>query len=175
MSIKKTIVDEIYLPLRKKLARIYRTILYCPLIQRVIYKIHDRKLIVDDIEMEIDFDVDAVYMWVDGDDPQIIQKRNKYLKLAGKQPVQEAIAKGRFFDNDELKYSLRSLDKYAPWIRHIYLITDNQVPKWLKENSKLTIVDHKDIIDDKYGVADIHRFILVGVPENPCQEIRDPI
>lgn len=161
--------------IKRKLAEIYRRLMYNNLTLPHFYKKRDKDLKEQD--KDINFDVDAVYMWVDGDDPQIIQKRNKYLKLAGKEPTQEAIAKGRFFDNDELKYSLRSLEKYAPWIRHIYLITDNQVPKWLKETPKLTIVDHKDIIDEKYlptfnsevidynihkikGLAD--RFILIN-------------
>jgi hypothetical protein len=28
---------------------------------------------------------------------------------------------------DELRYSLRSLEKYAPWVRHVYLVTNGQV------------------------------------------------
>jgi UDP-N-acetylglucosamine-lysosomal-enzyme len=33
----------------------------------------------------------------------------------------------RYRDNNELKYSLRSLEKFAPWIRNVYVVTDNQV------------------------------------------------
>jgi hypothetical protein len=89
-------------------------------------------------------------MWVDGNDPEIREKRLKHLKLENKPLNVQSAAKGRFYDNEELKYSFRSLEKYAPWIRKIFLITDNQVPKWLKKHPKVTIVDHKDIIDDKY-------------------------
>ena len=50
-------------------------------------------------------------------------------------------------DNDELKYSLRSLEKYANWINKIYIITDNQVPEWLNtDNKKVKIIDHSEII-----------------------------
>jgi len=28
-------------------------------------------------------------------------------------------------------FSLRSLDRFAPWVRKVYLVTDNQIPKWL--------------------------------------------
>jgi len=57
--------------------------------------------------------------------------------------VQEAIAPeetgvnartgsaNRYRDNNELKYSLRSLVKYAPWVRRIFIVTANQVPSWL--------------------------------------------
>lgn len=55
--------------------------------------------------------------------------------------------KGRFSDNQELKYSLRSAEKYAPWIRKIFIVTDNQVPEWLDtDNEKIKIVDHKEIL-----------------------------
>ena len=43
----------------------------------------------------------------------------------------------RFADWDELKYSLRSLEKYAPWVRHVYIVTNGQIPSWLDmENSR---------------------------------------
>ncbi|MHA1550090.1 MAG: hypothetical protein ACTSXV_01390, partial [Alphaproteobacteria bacterium] len=46
---------------------------------------------------------------------------------------------------DELKYSLRSIDLFLPWVRKIFIVTDNQTPKWLKNHPKIQIVDHKDI------------------------------
>lgn len=39
----------------------------------------------------------------------------------------DADADNRYRDSNELLYSLRSLEKYAPWVRHIYIVTDNQV------------------------------------------------
>jgi UDP-N-acetylglucosamine-lysosomal-enzyme len=46
-------------------------------------------------------------------------------------------------DNEELRYSLRSIEKYAPWVRHIYLVTNGQVPYWLNmTNPKITVVTH---------------------------------
>ena len=56
--------------------------------------------------------------------------------------------KGRFVSNDELKYSLRSVEKYAPWINKIYIVTDdNQVPKWLNlKHPKIKIVDSRVIM-----------------------------
>jgi UDP-N-acetylglucosamine-lysosomal-enzyme len=38
-----------------------------------------------------------------------------------------AVSTNRFADTEELRYSLRSLEKYAPWVRHIYLVTNGQV------------------------------------------------
>lgn len=49
-------------------------------------------------------------------------------------------------DNEELRYSLRSVWKYAPWIRHIWVVTNGQVPYWLNtEHPRLTVVQHRDI------------------------------
>ena len=49
----------------------------------------------------------------------------------------EASSLRRFTDWDELKYSLRSLEKYAPWVRHVYIVTNGQIPSWLDmENSR---------------------------------------
>jgi len=36
----------------------------------------------------------------------------------------EAASESRYRDTGELRYSLRSLEKYAPWVRHVYLVTD---------------------------------------------------
>ena len=48
-----------------------------------------------------------------------------------------------------MKYSLRSIAQYAPWIHRIFIVTDNQVPVWLDtSNPKVKIVDHKDIMPD---------------------------
>lgn len=96
-------------------------------------------------------DIDIVFLWCDGDDPQIREKREFYLKNSQKEIPLEAKAKGRFKNNDELKYALRSVEKYAPFIRKIFLVTDNQIPTWLNTNHpKLTVIDHKDIIPSEY-------------------------
>jgi hypothetical protein len=36
----------------------------------------------------------------------------------------------RFRDNQELKYSLRSIEKYAGWVRKIFIVTNGQLPNW---------------------------------------------
>lgn len=92
-------------------------------------------------------DIDLVYLWVNGNDPQWLTKRNACI---GKTEEKSAVnCDGRYADNDELKYSLRSIDKYAPWLRRIFIVTDNQVPVWLDtSNAKVRIVDHKEIMPD---------------------------
>ena len=39
-----------------------------------------------------------------------------------------AMSDNRYRDSEELRYSLRSLVKFAPWIRKIFIVTDNQIP-----------------------------------------------
>ena len=56
----------------------------------------------------------------------------------------------RFADNDELRYSLRSLQQNAPWVRHVYLVTNGQVPSWLDlDNPRITLVTHGEIFPNK--------------------------
>lgn len=92
-------------------------------------------------------DIDLVYLWVNGNDPQWLAKRNACI---GKTEEKSAVnCDGRYADNDELKYSLRSIEKYAPWLRRIFIVTDNQVPVWLDtSNARVRIVDHKEIMPD---------------------------
>ncbi|XP_014676988.1 PREDICTED: N-acetylglucosamine-1-phosphotransferase subunits alpha/beta-like [Priapulus caudatus] len=46
----------------------------------------------------------------------------------------------------ELRYSLRSLQTHAPWVRHIYIVTNGQIPYWLNlDNPRITIVTHEEI------------------------------
>lgn len=90
-------------------------------------------------------DIDFVYLWVDGSDPVWRAKKDVHIGVDKTQSLVNC--EGRYADNDELKYSLRSLEKYAPWIRTIHIVTDNQVPKWLDtSNPKIHIVDHSEIL-----------------------------
>lgn len=97
------------------------------------------------------FPVDIVYLWCDGNDPVFLEKKEKALASQGKKLEKQAIAPGRFVDNSELKYALRSLEKYAPFIRYVYIVTDNQTPHWLNTNHpQLKMINHQDIIPQEY-------------------------
>ena len=90
--------------------------------------------------------IDMVYLWVNGNDP--VWRARKEAFIRGEEYVPgEANLESRFVDNDELKYSLRSVEACAPWINHIYIVTDNQVPSWLNvDNPRVSVVDHKQIL-----------------------------
>lgn len=88
--------------------------------------------------------VDLVYLWVDDKDSLWQEKRAKSASINA---LKESTNECRFKNNDELKYSLRSAEKFAPWINKIFIVTDNQVPSWLNTNcEKIRIVDHSEII-----------------------------
>lgn len=68
-------------------------------------------------------DIDAVYTWVDGTDPVW---QEEYFNFTNR-----TIDESRFRNNNELLYSLRSLEKFAPFIKNIYIVTNGQAPDWL--------------------------------------------
>ena len=95
-----------------------------------------------------DFDepIDLVYLWIDNKDPVWVKKKAEYDKNSANYN-KDAVSDCRFINNDELKYSLRSVEKNIPWINKIYIVTDNQIPKWLNtENNKIMPVNHSEII-----------------------------
>jgi len=52
----------------------------------------------------------------------------------------------RFADHDELRYSMRSLVTYGGWVRHVYLVTNGQVPTWLNlSHPKITVITHEQL------------------------------
>jgi len=91
--------------------------------------------------------VDIVYTWVDGSDPawQVLKKSEYQKQCQNLNFGSDATAQRRFRSRDELKYSLRSILQFAPWINHIYIVTCDQKPKWLKPHPKITLVSHKTI------------------------------
>lgn len=100
--------------------------------------------------IDFSFPVDLVYLWVDGNDENWRAKKN-YWQQQIKGVDSQAVTDGRFIDNEELKYSLRSAEKYAPWINKIFIVTDEQIPQWLDtSHPKIKVVFHKDFIPQKY-------------------------
>ena len=98
---------------------------------------------VDDVR----FDVDVVYTWVDGDDEDWLAARDARVTGLGGTPSARAGGASRYRSRDELRYSMRSLHLFAPWVRRIHLVTAGQVPTWLDtSHPAITVVDHRDIL-----------------------------
>ncbi|MET9323508.1 Stealth CR1 domain-containing protein [Streptomyces sp. NPDC003038] len=96
---------------------------------------------------DIDFPIDAVITWVDSSDPAWRRRRDlaaAAVDRSGSQAVDRA--EHRYRDRGELRYCLRSIAAHAPWIRHVFLVTDDQTPHWLATaHPRITVVDHRDL------------------------------
>lgn len=98
--------------------------------------------------------VDVVIAWVDGDDPRLAEKRSRYLpgglisSGSGAHPT-------RFASSDEIRYCVLSILRFAPFVRNIFIVTDEQDPgidgdvrKYFPERAgSLKIIDHREIFE----------------------------
>ena len=98
-----------------------------------------------------DMPIDVVYTWVDDRDPDWRARRDAALAAAppggsaSRHP--SATGQGRFADTEELRFSLRSLHRCANWVRRIHLVTDGQVPAWLRrDDPRLSVVSHEELL-----------------------------
>ena len=90
--------------------------------------------------------IDFVIMWVDGADPVWLEKKKQF------QPdLNTDDAVNRYRDWGTLPYWFRAVEQFAPWVNHIWLVTDGQCPPWLNTaHEKLTLVDHRDFIPQAF-------------------------
>lgn len=87
--------------------------------------------------------IDAVITWVDGNDPILAAKRSQYGDK--KALIREDIGGATRFSNlGEIHWCIRSLNKYAPYLNKIYIITDGQDP-CVESRIPVEIVDHKQV------------------------------
>ncbi|MBF0699725.1 stealth family protein [Streptococcus danieliae] len=98
--------------------------------------------------------IDFVVTWVDGADPVWLSRKKTYLKeKLGVDVGDESVEDGddRYRDFGLFKYWFRSIEKYAPWVNKIFLITDRQKPEWLDVNHpKIRWVNHDEFIPQEY-------------------------
>ena len=92
-------------------------------------------------------EIDFVVLWVDDTDPVWCQKRMQTVGIE----TQTGNTEVRYRDWDNLRYWFRAVEKFAPWVRYVYFVTDNQKPEWLNiEHPKLKWIKHTDYIPDQY-------------------------
>jgi hypothetical protein len=99
---------------------------------------------------DVSFPIDVVYTWVDGSDPDWVERKNAALAALGRDQINQVAAhEARFISRNELKYSLRSIAAFAPWVRNIFVVTDDQVPAWLDDSGpRLQVVRHRELFGD---------------------------
>ncbi|AJD42371.1 hypothetical protein RGR602_CH03054 [Rhizobium gallicum bv. gallicum R602sp] len=99
--------------------------------------------------------IDAVVTWVDGDDPAHVAKRAVF-QPKGMHSM--ATASTRFAHRGEIKYCVWSILHFCPFIRRVFVVTDDQKPDALESllaatpdwESRIEIVSHRAI----YGEHD---------------------
>ena len=97
-------------------------------------------------------EIDAVITWVDGKDPAHRRKLLSYSSAV--QREEEDVASPTRFDSlGEIFYLVASLNRFAPWLRKIFIVTDAQDPGltpflqryFPKASIPVEIVDHTAI------------------------------
>lgn len=128
--------------------------------------------------------IDIVLPWVDGADPAWQEDFRAVRHEAGMD-----CSEIRYRDWGTLRYLFRSIERFAPWVGTVHLITWGHIPAWLnRQHPKLHIVHHTDFIPSEWlptfnsntielnihrieGLAD--RFILFNDDTfltRPCRE-----
>ncbi len=95
---------------------------------------------------DVNFDIDLVFSWVDGSSLEFQRERAARMQsyVVGDGDDSDA----RFRQIDELKYALRSIYMFAPWVRRIFIATDSPRPEWLAEHPRVTIVRSEEFFAD---------------------------
>lgn len=109
-------------------------------------------------------EIDFVVTWVDGNDPQLNQRRQQYWleEHQSSRPQTANPPPSQYANNNEIIYCLASILRNAPFARRIHVITDRQRPPLAAledfgfneaELAKISIVDHRDIFGDLADLA----------------------
>ena len=103
---------------------------------------------------QLNFPVDIVYTWVDQSDPIWIKKRANAISLLNEEQrlslCRDCIRERELESLNQLKFSLRSVNRYAGFIRKIFIVTDDQVPIWLNTaHPKIKIISHRTIFGNE--------------------------
>lgn len=94
------------------------------------------------------YPIDFVVPWVNPNDPQWQDSFNTFSKDAG---IYTDSSTSRYRDWGLFKYWFRGVEKYAPWVNKIHLITAGHYPEWLNlDHPKLNFVKHSDYIPSQH-------------------------
>lgn len=92
--------------------------------------------------------IDFVITWVDGSDEKWIAKKREYERRQAETEQAEDV---RYREWGLLPYLFRGIERYAPWVNHVFLVTDGQIPEWLNtDHPKVSVVYHDRFIPHEY-------------------------
>ena len=108
--------------------------------------------------------IDFVVTWVDGNDPKWLAKRAVYATTDVLQQ-QDVGGDARFDSNELFRYWFRGVEKFAPWVNKVHLVTEGHLPLWLNVDCpKLNIVKHEEFIPSQYLPLFNSSAILLHIP-----------
>ena len=115
------------------------------------------------------YPIDAVVAWVDGNDPVHRAKRARYDRTSAKAQLEDIGGETRFVSVGEIKYCVASILRFAPFIRKIFIVTDQQNPgldTFLDKNfpvhqTQIEIVDHQVIFRDHEEVLPVFNSLSI--------------
>ncbi len=89
-------------------------------------------------------DIDIVYTWVNNRDAEWLRAFRAANPGAASA---DATGEARFYSNDELRYSLRSVFMHLPWAATIHIVSNCDPPDWLDtSHPRLRWVRHEQIL-----------------------------
>lgn len=100
--------------------------------------------------------MDAVFTWVDGNDPILKAKRQKYLTSLKEDTFEDVAGSARYVQSNEICFALASIIRFAPYIDRVFIITDGQRPhldaflrlNFPESRIEIRIIDHQEIFTD---------------------------
>ena len=95
---------------------------------------------------DVTFPIDMVFSWVDGTDKE--WQRARARRMASYVVGEGDDSEARYRQIDELRYALRSVHTYLPWVRTIYIATDSKAPAWLIDHPGVRIVRSEEFFAD---------------------------
>lgn len=101
--------------------------------------------------------IDAVILWVDGSDGKHKEKILPYVE--DKESVESKKFRTRFDQVNEIKFTIDSILKFAPFVRTIFIVTDDQTPQFLTENATSNLYNNVSIVDHKVIFSGYEEFL----------------
>ena len=96
----------------------------------------------------MDEKIDFVVTYLDSTDSVWKMEKEKY---SGKKSSEELNGEERYRNLDTFKYWLRGVDKFAPWVNSIKIVTYGHLPEYLNINHpKIEIIKHEDYISKEF-------------------------
>lgn len=99
----------------------------------------------------ITFPIDFIFPYVDNTQDQWRKTFKEFCITTNRENRLDTIDNERYDNFNLLKYLLRSIDKFMPWVNNLFIIVQDktQVPDWVNKDS-IQIIEHKDFIPEQF-------------------------